>query len=314
MIKFLGQRIFQMILVLFFVSIVVYSLIIIIPGDAATAVVGADASEEQLMIVREQLGLNEPVFVRYVKWVGNMLKGDFGRSMTTNHRVTTLVSIRFPITMQLTLCGMVLAVSIGIPLGIIAAKKNNSFTDMVLRAITSLGMSLPNFWLGLLLILFFSLKLGWFAPSGLIPIKQSFFGWMSTMILPALTIGTRFTAVVLRQTRSALLEVLRSDYIRTAKAKGLKDIKIIRSHALKNSLIPVVTVIGLQTGRLFGGAVITETIFHLPGMGSLIATAVSQRDYVVVQSGIMIVAITVLLINFIVDVLYAILDPRIRFK
>ncbi len=313
MYAFIAKRIFQMIVVLFIVSVAVFSLILLIPGDVATAVLGLDANEKDIQIIREKLGLDKPVYIQYLRWLGNVLRGDFGRSLTTKHPVGMLFAQRLPVTIQLAVLGMLLAVMIGLPAGIIAARRQNTLIDMALRALSTMGMAMPNFWLGILLILVFSLWLRWLPSSGTVNISQDFWGWLATMILPAITIGARFTAVVVRQTRSAMLEVLGTDYIRTARAKGLSELTVTGSHALRNALIPVVTVIGLQTGRLFGGAVITETIFSLPGMGSLIAVAVSQRDFVVVQGGVMIAAVAVLGINLIVDILYAVLDPRIRY-
>ena len=313
MYAFIAKRILQMVVVLFIVSMAVFSLILLIPGDVATAVLGLDANDADIQIVREKLGLDKPFYIQYLKWLGNVLRGDFGRSLTTKTPVSLLFAQRLPFTIQLALFGMLLAVMIGLPAGIIAARRQNSAIDMILRALSTVGMAMPNFWLGILLILVFSLWLRWLPSSGAVDIRVNFVGWLGAMILPAVTIAARFTAVVVRQTRSAMLEVLRTDYVRTARAKGLSELKVTGSHALRNALIPVVTVIGLQTGRLFGGAVITETIFNLPGMGSLIAIGVSQRDFVVVQGGVMIAAVAVLGINLIVDILYAVLDPRIRY-
>lgn len=314
MYAFLLKRLFQTLVVLLLVSIAVFSLILLIPGDVTSALLGLDASEADILLLKQKLGLDQPVYVQYLKWLGNMLRGDFGRSMTTKYPVSVLFAQHLPVTIQLALLGMSLSVLIGVPAGILAAKRQNSLTDMLLRALSTVGMAMPNFWLGILLMLVFALWLGWLPSSGMVSIGVDFWGWLRAMILPAVTIAARFTAVVVRQTRSALLEVMKTDYIRTARAKGLAELRVTGSHALRNALIPVVTVIGLQTGRLFGGAVITETIFSLPGLGSLIAMGVSQRDFVVVQGGIMITAVAVLGINLIVDILYAVLDPRIRYR
>jgi peptide/nickel transport system permease protein len=303
-----------MLIVLLLVSIAVFSLVFLIPGDVSLAILGDDAAEEDVIMLREKLGLDKPVYVRYSIWLGNMLRGDMGRSFTSKYPVSTLIAQRLPNTIQLALCGMLFAVLIGLPMGIISARKHNTFVDMIFRGISTLGMAMPNFWLGLLLILLFSLWLRWLPSSGMVSISQSFLGWLKSMILPSFTIGARFAAVVLRQTRSAMLEVLGTDYVRTARAKGLAELQVTGKHALLNALIPVVTVIGLQTGRLFGGAVVTETIFALPGLGSLIAQAVTERDFAVVQSGVMIAALGVLSINLIVDIIYGFLNPRIRYK
>jgi peptide/nickel transport system permease protein len=311
---FILKRFLQMIVVLLLVSIAVYSLILMIPGDVTTAILGLNATETDIRLLKEKLGLDQPFYVQYLKWLGNVLHGDFGRSMMTGFPVATLFAQSLPVTIQLTLLGMLLSIAMGVPAGIVAARKQNSAADMLLRAFSTFGMAMPNFWLGILLMLVFCLWLRWLPTSGMVSITESFWGWLRGMILPTVTISARFVAVVVRQTRSALLEVMKSDFIRTARAKGLSEFRVTGSHALRNALIPVVTVIGLQTGRLFGGAVITETIFGLPGMGSLIATAVGQRDFIVVQGGVMVTAAAVLGISLVVDILYAVLDPRIRYR
>jgi peptide/nickel transport system permease protein len=303
-----------MLVVLLLVSIAVFSLVFFIPGDVTLAILGDYAAKEDVIMLREKLGLDRPIYVQYLIWLGNLLRGDMGRSLTSKYPVAALIRQRLPNTIQLALCGMFLAVLIGLPLGVLSAKMHNTFIDMILRAFSTLGMAMPNFWLGILLILLFSLQLGWLPSSGIVPMSTSFGGWAKSMILPSITIGTRFATVVLRQTRSSMLEVLGTDYVRTARAKGVSELAVTGKHALRNALIPVVTVIGLQTGRLLGGAVVTETIFSLPGLGSLIALAVTQRDFAVVQSGIMIAALGVLGINLIVDIIYGFLDPRIRYR
>lgn len=314
MYTFIIRRFLQMLIVLLLVSIAVFSLVFFIPGDVTLAILGDYAAEKDVIMLREKLGLDRPIYVQYLIWLGNLLRGDMGRSLTSKYPVAALIRQRLPNTIQLALCGMFLAVIIGLPLGVLSAKMHNTFIDMILRAFSTLGMAMPNFWLGILLILLFSLQLGWLPSSGIVPMSTSFSGWLKSMILPSVTIGTRFATVVLRQTRSSMLEVLGTDYVRTARAKGVSELAVTGKHALRNALIPVVTVIGLQTGRLLGGAVVTETIFSLPGLGSLIALAVTQRDFAVVQSGIMIAALGVLGINLVVDIIYGFLDPRIRYS
>jgi peptide/nickel transport system permease protein len=314
MYTFIIRRFLQMLIVLLLVSIAVFSLVFFIPGDVTLAILGDYAAKEDVIMLREKLGLDRPIYVQYLIWLRNLVRGDMGRSLTSKYPVAALIRQRLPNTIQLALCGMFLAVLIGLPLGVLSAKMHNTFIDMILRAFSTLGMAMPNFWLGILLILLFSLQLGWLPSSGIVPMSTSFGGWAKSMILPSITIGTRFATVVLRQTRSSMLEVLGTDYVRTARAKGVSELAVTGKHALRNALIPVVTVIGLQTGRLLGGAVVTETIFSLPGLGSLIALAVTQRDFAVVQSGIMIAALGVLGINLIVDIIYGFLDPRIRYR
>jgi len=309
---FLLTRLLQMLLVAWLVTILVFSIILLIPGDVATAMLGEQANDVDIAILQQKLGLDKPLYMQYLAWLGNALQGDLGVSMHTRFPTTELIARALPFTIQLALTGMVLALLIGVPLGVLAARHHNRRLDMIIRGATSAGMAMPNFWLGILLILLFALWLGWLPPSGAVLITDDFWGWAQSIILPALTIGIGFSAVIVRQTRSAFLEVLRTDYIRTARAKGLTERAIVHPHAMMNALVPVITVIGLQTGRLFGGAVVTETIFSIPGMGTLIVEGVNTRDFVVVQGGVMVAALGVLGVNFLVDVLYGVIDPRVR--
>jgi peptide/nickel transport system permease protein len=313
LLQYIVRRLYQMLIILFIVSVVVFSLVLLIPGDVATAMLGEGASVQDYQLLRERLGLDKPFYVRYLSWAANMLRGDMGKSMISRYPVTELFAQRLPFTIQLAICGMLFSVIIAVPAGIIAALKYNTRTDMFLRGFSTFGMAMPNFWLGLILILIFSLRLRWLPSSGIVRISDSFFGWLGSMILPAITIGIRFSAIVLRQTRSAFLEVMRADYIRTARAKGVAEFWVTSKHIMRNALIPVVTVVGLQLGRLIGGAVVTEMIFQIPGMGSLIADAVYARDIAVVQGGVMIASIGVLSINLFVDIIYGVIDPRIRY-
>ena len=312
MFKYILRRIYQMIVILVIVSFVVFLLIQLIPGDVATALLGEGASEKDYQLLRENLGLDRPIYIRYLKWAGSMLRGDLGHSVINKFPVTQLFAQRLPYTIQLALCGMILAIVISIPLGIAAALKQNSIIDASIRGFSTFGTAMPNFWLGLILILIFSLWLRWLPSSGMTSLSSGFFKWLARMIMPAMTIGIRFSAIVVRQTRAAFLEILRADYIRTARAKGVSEFSVNYKHVLRNALIPVITVIGLQLGRLIGGAVVTEMIFQVPGMGSLIADAVFSRDIAVIQGGVMIATLGVLGINFIVDIVYGIVDPRVR--
>jgi peptide/nickel transport system permease protein len=312
MLKYIIRRLYQTIVILLIVSVVVFLLVQLIPGDVATALLGEGASQQDYRILREHLGLDRPIYIRYLKWAGNLLQGDMGRSVINKFPVSQLFAQRLPYTVQLALFGMILAVLISVPLGIVSALKQNSMVDALIRGFSTFGTAMPNFWLGLILILMFSLWLRWLPSSGMTSISGGFFNWLKYMIMPALTIGIRFSAIVVRQTRAAFLEVLRADYVRTARAKGVAELWVNYKHVLRNALIPVITVIGLQLGRLIGGAVITEMIFQIPGMGSLIADAVFSRDIAVVQGGVMIATLGVLGINFFVDIIYGIVDPRVR--
>lgn len=312
MVNYISKRLAQMIVIILLVSFVTFLLLQLIPGDVAIALLGDGASSEDYQQLREKLGLDKPLVIRYLIWAGNMLQGDLGISLINKYPVSQLFMQRLPYTLQLALCGMLFAVLTGIPAGVISAIRHNSKIDVLIRGFSTFGTAMPSFWLGLLLIYLFSLKLNWFTSSGIVPISTSFFGWAGSMILPAVTIGLRFSSIVIRQTRAAFLKVIGSDYVRTARAKGVAENAIMTRHVMKNAIIPVITVIGLQLGRLFGGAVITEAIFQIPGIGSLIADAVFSRDIAVVQGGVIIAALAILVINLFVDIIYSIIDPRIR--
>jgi peptide/nickel transport system permease protein len=312
MVRYVVNRLGQMVVILFLISLATFLLLELVPGDAATALLGDGASTEDYQLLREKLGLDQPVYVRYARWAGSMLRGDFGTSLVSRYPVAHLYLQRLPSTIQLTLCGLLFAVVTAVPAGIFAALRHNSRADILIRGVATFGTAMPNFWLGLLLIYAFSLKLKWFTSSGIVPLSTSFLGWAGSMVLPALTIGLRFSSIVVRQTRSAFMKALSSDYVRTARAKGVAEFLVVARHVMKNALIPVITVVGLQLGRLFGGAVITEAIFQIPGIGNLMADAVFSRDLAVVLAGVMIAAIAVLTINLLVDIVYSIIDPRIR--
>jgi peptide/nickel transport system permease protein len=312
MARYLANRIGQMLVILVLISLAAFLLLQLVPGDVAIALLGDGASPEDYQALRVKLGLDRPIFVQYLLWARNLLRGDFGISLVSKYPVAHLYLQRLPFTLQLTLCGMLFAVATAIPAGVFAALRHNSRADILIRGVATFGTAMPNFWLGLLLIYLFSLKLHWFTSAGIVPISTSFVGWAKSMVLPAVTIGLRFSSIVVRQTRSAFMKALGSDYVRTARAKGVVEFFVVSKHVMKNALIPVITVVGLQLGRLFAGAVITEAIFQIPGIGSLMADAVFSRDLSVVLAGVIIAAITVLLINLLVDIVYSIIDPRIR--
>lgn len=297
--------------VLLVVSVVLFVLLNALPGDAADALAAADASPEEIAALREELGLNDPAVVRYFKWIGGVIKGDFGKSLISGKPVTDAILQRFPITLELTLLAMFVAILIALPMGIASATHRNSFVDYICTVFAMIGQAVPHFWLGMLLVLFCSVYNSWLPASGYVPMAQSLSDNLIRMIMPAFAIGFSFAASVMRQTRSAVLDVLDQDYISTAKAKGLPGRIIVWKHALKNALIPVVTVMGMQTGRLFGGAIVVETVFTLPGLGTKIVESIFSRDYQVTLGFVMTVAIIIILINTIVDILYVVIDPRI---
>lgn len=287
------------------VTFIIFTMMYLTPGDPAKIMLGESAKAEDVARLREELGLNKPYLVQFGNYVKKaVLEQDIGRSYITKRPVTTEVMGRFPVTLKLAAFSILIAVAIGIPIGIVSATKQYSLFDNISMVVALLGVSMPNFWQGLLLILLFSVTLGWLPASGFSSFKH--------MILPAVTIGTSTAAVITRMTRSSMLEVIRQDYIRTARAKGQVESKVVNRHALKNALIPIITVVGLQFGYLLGGAVLTESIFAVPGVGRLMVDSIKTRDFPVVQGAVLFIAITFSIVNLFVDIMYAYVDPRIR--
>ncbi|MEA5016758.1 MAG: ABC transporter permease [Candidatus Limiplasma sp.] len=305
------KKLFSIIPLLLLVSIILFVLINLLPGDAAMSMVTEGASEDYLNKVRMEMGLDQPPLIRYFQWLGNVLRGDFGKSLISNQQVSVKLAQRLPVTLEITLAAMVVSILIAVPLGILSAIRRNSVFDMIGSFVSMLGIAMPPFWMGMLLVLVFSVNLGVLPASGFVPFAVDPLGNLRSILMPSVCIGVAFAATVMRQTRSALLEVLEQDYITTAYAKGLKGRFVIWKHALRNALIPVVTVITMQIGRLIGGAVVTETVFALPGVGREIVDAILARDYPVVMGMILVVAALVVVTNALVDVLYILIDPRI---
>lgn len=305
MYKYIARRLLLLIPVIIGVTFIIFSMMYFTPGDPARIILGESAKAEDVSRLREELGLNDPYFVQFGNYVKKaVLEQDIGKSYVTKRPVVTEITDRFPTTLKLAAFSIVIAVVIGIPIGIISATKQYSLFDNVSMVLALIGVSMPNFWQGLLLILFFSVYLGWLPSSGFSSFKH--------MILPAVTIGTSTIAVITRMTRSSMLEVVRQDYIRTARAKGQVESKVINHHALKNALIPIITVIGIQFGYLLSGAVLTESIFAVPGVGRLMVQSIKERDFPVVQGSVLFIAVAFSLVNLLVDILYAYVDPRIR--
>ncbi|MBQ6480998.1 MAG: ABC transporter permease [Anaerolineaceae bacterium] len=294
------------------ISIILFFLINILPGNAAMSMIADDSSADYYIQLQEKMGLNRPAAVRYWEWLTGMLHGDFGNSLINGQPVAERILQRLPCTLELTFLAIIISVLIAIPAGIISAVKRNSLLDISASIFSMVGVAMPSFWLGMLLIILFSLKLRLLPASGFVSIsKGGLVANLRNLILPAVAVGVAFTATVMRQTRSALLEVLGQDYVLTAQAKGLKDRVVIWKHALRNALIPVITVISMQIGRLIGGVIVVESVFVLPGMGNAIADAIKARDYPIAMGMIMIVATSVVFINLLVDILYVFIDPRI---
>lgn len=302
--KYIFKRILMMIPVVIGVSLMVFMVLKMTPGDPARVVAGSEADEATVAQIRTQLGLDKPVLQQYVDYMIGIAHGDMGSSYTTGKPVISEIFSRMPTTFILAFAGVLVAVLIGIPLGIISATKQYSILDNISTLLALTGVAMPNFWLGLMLILVFALHLGWLPSGG----ASSWQGY----ILPAITLGVGATANFMRTTRSSMLEVIRQDYIRTVRAKGANEQKVILGHALRNALIPVVTVIGLQIGTLLGGAVINETVFSLPGVGMLMINSINKKDEPVVLGCLITFAIVFSLVNLLVDILYAYIDPRIK--
>ena len=304
MYRYVLKRLVMLIPVIFITSFVVFFIINMAPGDAVAQLTGGDATPEEVAAVRAQLGLDQPIMIRYLKYLGGLLHGDLGTSFITGRSVYESYMEKLPATLRLALASIFVSIIISIPLGVSSAVHHGSIRDNIGMVAALLGLSMPNFWLGLLLIIVFSLKLGWFPSGG----SEGF----TAIILPAITVGTGLTAMLTRTTRSSMLDVIRQDYLRTARAKGVPENVVIRKHALKNALIPVITVIGTQLGTCLGGAILTETVFAWPGVGRLILDAVNSRDIPMVTGCIIMKTITISIILLIVDLLYAVVDPRIR--
>ncbi|MGH7353330.1 MAG: ABC transporter permease [Candidatus Rokuibacteriota bacterium] len=314
MLEFLIRRAAISVVTLFVISLVVFTGVRMIPGDPARVMGGAEADAAGIEAIRAKYGLNDPVPVQYLRWAALALQGDLGRSIRTRDPVIKTVAQKLPITVELACLSVLIAVAIAIPAGVLAAVRRNTAWDVVASAASLGGVSIPNFWLGIMLILFFSVRLGWLPASGFVSFWESPLANLQRMLMPAFVLGTALAAVLMRQTRNAMIEVLSADYIRTARAKGLAGRSVVFRHAIRNGLIPVVTILGLQMGALMSGAVVTEQIFVVPGFGRLIVEAVFTRDYPLVQGVVLITASSYVLINLAVDVSYSLLNPRIRIR
>jgi len=308
------KRLLEMIPVVILVTILVF-LMLQLTGDPVRAIIGVGESldEEQIELLRHELGLDRPLHVQYVTWLASVCRGDFGRSNHSRRLVTDELKVRLPVTLQLGLVAWLFSNVIAIPAGIISAVRYRSALDIGTTALATGGVAVPGFWLGIMLILLFGVKLGWLPTHGFVNFFDNPLESLKHLALPAFAMGLAGAALNMRQTRSAMLEVLAQDYIRTARAKGLRERSVIWVHALKNALLPVVTLMGLQIGRLFGGAVVIETLFAIPGMGRLLVNAVFLQDFPVVQACVLIIALAVLFANLATDLIYAQLDPRIRY-
>lgn len=312
MANYIFRRLALMIPTLIGVSFLVFLLTRLTPGDPVRMIVGPDAPQDRVDEVRRDLGLDRPVIEQYIRFMGGAVKGDLGQSLRTRQPVMTELAARFPLTLQLTVLAVSIAVVVGVPLGVASATKKDTALDKLATVVALFGASMPLFWVAIMAILFFSVKLGWLPTAGN---DGPFWTWagLRSFVLPAVTLALSPIALIMRLTRSSMLEVLNREYVTVARAKGLIETKVVVRHALRNALLPVITFIGLVFGALLGGAVVTETIFSLPGLGRLVVTAINQRDYPIIQGAVLMLAVVFSLINFTVDLLYAFLDPRIRY-
>ena len=302
-----------MIPVLLIVAVVSFSLIHITPGDPASLMAGDQATPDQLAVIRAEMGLDKPIYEQLLIYFSDIIRGDLGESIFSKFKVTTLIAQRLEPTLSIALFSQIVAIAIAIPLGILAAWKANTWIDRAVMIIAVLGLAIPSFWLGANMIWLFAVKLSWFPAIGYSPISDGAVAWIRSITLPSVAVGFISAALIARMTRASMLEVLREDYVRTARAKGVAEYGVLMRHAFKNASIPVVTIIGIGLAGLVSGLVVTEAVFAIPGVGRLIVDAVTRRDYPVIQGVILMVTVVYVLINLAVDLIYGYLDPRIRY-
>jgi peptide/nickel transport system permease protein len=313
MIAYLVRRTFTALMTMVLASVLVFSALLAVPGDPAEVILGINASPQALAALRERLGLNEPPVRRYLSWMGGVVRGDFGESLNYQRPVNRLIADRVKVSVPLAVFAMLLACLIAIPLGVLAALRQGTWLDPLIIGFSQLGYAVPSFWLGLMLILLFSVNLGWLPAGGFVPWERDALGALRSLALPVLALGLGQAAVITRMTRAAMLDVLRQDYIRTAHAKGLGLGHVIVRHGLRNALITLITIIGLSLSQLLVGAIVIEQVFALPGLGRLLLTAIGTRDFPLLQAEVLLYAGAIVVLSFVVDVCYSLLDPRIRY-
>jgi peptide/nickel transport system permease protein len=312
--RYLIRRLLLLIPTLFLASVLIFSIIALAPGDPARMMLGTQATPEEIEVERERLGLNKPLPVRYMVWLSDIVQLNLGVSQSNRRPVAQLIGDAIPNTLRLAFISLAVAMVIGFPLGVLAAVNANRRIDAIITGLNSLGLAMPAFWFGLLLILFFSVELRWLPASGIGEPTAPFYARLQYLIMPVATIAVSNLSVFSRYVRSAMIDVLSADYVRTARAKGLAERVVVSRHALRNAMIPVITIVGIQFGRLLGGAVVTESVFAYPGIGRLVINSIANRDYPVVQGTLMLVVLIFLLTNIIVDASYALLDPRVKLE
>ena len=307
------HRIAGAVTVVLLVTLITFGLMRLIPGDVSAALGGISSTPEQREQIRHNLGLDQPYHVQLVRWYADLVRGDLGRSIFLGKDVTEATFERLPVSLSLSAYSLVITLLLGLVSGIVAALRQNTWVDQAAMVFAMVGISLPNFWLGLMMIVLFSVHLGWLPTGGYIPFGQDFVGWLRSTTMPAISLALLQVGLLARITRSTMLEVLRQDYVRTARAKGLPNYLVVWKHALANALIPIVTVVGIIVSLLVSGAVVTETVFSIPGVGQLLTSAILNRDYPMIQGGLLFVTLVLVGINIVVDIAYAWLDPRVRY-
>ena len=312
MLRFVLQRFLALIPLLLLVSLLVFSMVLLIPGDPAYLLAGEDATPEEVEAIREAMGLNEPVLVRYAHWLGGLLQGDLGTSLFSDQPVLDVILERLPVTLSLAVTAIVIALAISIPAGIIAGTRAGSLPDRLVTLGASVGLAVPNFWLGLMLVLLLAIRHPWFPATGYVPLSVSPLGWWSHIALPAVTLGLAAAAILARQLRGAMMDVMQHDYVRTAQAKGLPRRKVVAKHALKNAAIPMVTILGVQANSLLGGTIIVEQIFGMPGIGQLAVASVFTRDLPMIQGVVIMAVVVAVAVNLVVDLSYGYFNPKVR--
>jgi peptide/nickel transport system permease protein len=314
MLRYILGRILALLPVLFLISVSSFALIHLVPGDPAVIMAGLQAPDEVIQQVREAMRLNIPIHQQVYEWYkALLLHGDLGHSYFLNARVSSAILERMPLTLSVAVLAILLASAVGIGLGVLSAVHQNRIIDKLAMVFSLGGLSIPHFWLGLMLIMYFSVRLGLFPTGGYVPWTQDVLGSLRSLALPTFSLGFAAAALIMRTSRAAMIEVLTEDYVRTARAKGVRKLIVVNKHALKNAMLPIVTVIGNTFGLLLGGAVVTETVFSLPGMGRLVALAILRRDYPLIQGALLSVGVIYVIVNLLVDVIYCLLDPRVKF-
>ena len=312
MARFILQRLLALVPLLLVVSLLVFAMVLLIPGDPAYQLAGEDATPEEVEAIREDLGLNDPVLVRYGRWLGRVVQGDLGTSLFSDQPVLEVILERLPVTLSLAAAAIVISLVVSIPAGLIAGTRPGTAADRVVTVGSSLGLAVPNFWLGLMLVLILAIRNPWFPATGYVPISESLLGWWQHIALPAFTLGFSAAAILTRQLRGAMVEVMEQDYVRTARAKGLPYRKVVGKHALKNAAIPMVTILGVQVNALLGGTIIVEQVFGMPGIGQLAVASVFTRDLPMIQGVVVMAVLVAVLVNLLVDISYGYFNPKVR--